>query len=483
MLSLSLSFACHTASAPKRFASASISRPAPSSKSLSSKYAMSTPASRWGPGKQLRRFSAKSHASPPPQSASSMGNSMGTAFNLTAEQYAELKEQRVPLDFQYKTYTEEPAREEADAIFEPKHIDLVSITELMARKRHTAAIKRANEVLEPHRSVIQSGYPAHDPSINESLRQELSECLGLLSMCYLHQDEFDLAIDASMGATNICPNSENFSDLASNLLTVGRYEDAIRAAERSIELDPYKEVDALITKAYAIWKLQAFDRGYDLIGLCDLALSRDPYATTALEVKAEYLAHQGKLHEAVKVIERAIAKDDDNFHLTQVKVKFLERLGLYPLAMTALLKFAKENPDEPGTHRDIARIALLSSEWKIAILNLKKMIEEAEQPVTTTSKKSKKPKPDSEREIMVDTEAKKDSEIVVVTDAPYADLAHALGMDRQLDDAYKYLEKAIASGNTASIAFETPYHFSNMKRSFTIKRKNDAAAAASQASS
>lgn len=474
MLTLTYQFACHSLSASKRAAVPPVARSAPSIKPLTAIYSVPKPQPRWSRLKSLRQYSSNSNG---PSSAPGTGPSSlhgnGSAFELTPEQYAEIKQQRVPLDFQYKEYTEEPAPEEADAIFEPKHIDLYSITELMAKKRHTAAIKRAIEVLEPHRSVIQSGYPAHDPTINASLRQELSECLGLLSMCYLHQEQHELAIDASMGATSLCPTSENFSDLASNLLTVERYDEAIRAADRAIELDPYKEVDALVTKAYSIWKLGAFDRGYDVIGICDLALARDPYATTALEVKAEYLGHQGKYQEAVKTIERAIAKDDDNYHLTQVKVKFLEKMGMYPLAITTLIRFLKQYPEEFAATRDLARLALITSDWKIAILHLKRLIQKMEdEQALERVKKSPSKKPQLEEEEELSPLEK------LNIDAPYIDLAHALGQDRQLDEATKALEKAISVGNNQSIAFETPYNFANMKRSITIKRKNDAAAAA-----
>lgn len=470
MLSLTFQFACHSLAASKRAPATQVARHAPSIKPLTAIYSVPKIHPRWSRLKSLRNFSSNTDGSPVAAAGSTSSHAPGSAFELTPEQYAEVKEQRIPLDFQYKEYNQEPAPEEADAIFEPKHLDLYSVTELMARKRHPAAIKRAIEVLEPHRSIISSGYPAHDPTINASLRQELSECLGLLSMCYLHQEQPELAIDASMGATSICPTSENYSDLASNLLAVERYDEAIRAADRAIDLDPYKEVDALITKAYSIWKLKAFDRGYDIIGICDLALARDPYATTALEVKAEYLGHQGKFQDAVKTIERAIAKDDENYHLTQVKIKFLEKLGMYPLAITTLIRFLKKNPEEFAATRDLARLALITGDWKIAIMHLKKMVQTMEEE-QAKSKSALKAESNSEEEPLSPLE-------LLNLDAPYIDLAHSLGQDRQLDEATKALEKAIAVGNNQSIAFETPYNFANMKRSITIKRKNDAAAAA-----
>lgn len=475
MLSLTFQFACHALSASKRAPTTQVARSAPSIKPLTAIYNEPKIHPRWSKLKSLRNYSTGSpDSAPASEHPSSSAPHAGRGFDLSSEQYAELKDQRIPLDFQYKQYTQEPTPEEADEVFEPKFLDLYSVTELMARKRHPAAIKRAIEVLEPHRNVIQSGYPAHDPSLNASLRQELSECLGLLSMCYLHQEQPELAIDASMGATSICPTSENFSDLASNLLAVERYDEAIRAADRAIELDPYKEVDALVTKAYAIWKLKAFDRGYDIIGICDLALARDPYATTALEVKAEYLGHQGKFQDAVKTIERAIAKDDDNYHLTQVKIKFLEKLGMYPLAITTLIRFLKKNPEEFAATRDLARLALVTGDWKIAILHLKKLIQTMEEEHAQSRAKKSPRKSDEE----TSPEDAPTAVELLNLDAPYIDLAHALGQDRQLDEATKALEKAISVGNNQSIAFETPYNFANMKRSITIKRKNDAAAAA-----
>jgi tetratricopeptide (TPR) repeat protein len=356
---------------------------------------------------------------------------IGSIFDLTPEQYAELKENRVPLDHQYTTYTSEPNLEE-DPIFEPKYLDLTSMTELMAKKKFSAAAKRANELLEPHAEVIQRGYPSHDPTILAELRNEIGECLSLLSSCYLNMNKLDLAIEAVNSATVVNPTSGNFSELASYLLDAERYEEAITAAERSIELDPHQEVEALVTKAYALWKLEKWDR--DILGLCDLALARDPYATTALEIKAHVYAHSGNYKDALKAVDRAIAKDDSFFHLVQLKSALLLQNNQPEIALTSVLRFFKQEPDCIEAHQEAAKLAIIVSNWKLAIEHLKVVTEQL--------------------------------------DIGYADLASAAIHEGHLDLASKSLETAIERDNFSSIAMEQPYSASGLKRRLTIKRKN-----------
>lgn len=385
-----------------------------------------------GPRISCRFYSSSSSSKPhPPDGSKPIGN----IFDLTPEQYAELKEQRIPRDFQYQTYSSPPPETEDDVIFEPKFVDIHAVTELMARKRYAAAIKKAIEVLEPHRTTIQAGYPSHDPTLNAALRHELSECLSLLSLCYMHQEEYDRAIDASLGSADLQPTSEKFSDLASHLLQANRLEEALIASERSIEMDPYGEVDALVTKAYALWKMQKFE-GHDLLGLCDLALARDPYVTGAMEVKALYLAHLGKMNEALKTIDRAIAKDDDNFHLIRIKTGFLERTNQLPLALTAVLKFFKEDPESIEAHREAARIALLLKDWKISIEHLKFLISHTEK-----------------------------------SEEGRADLVYALIQDGQVEEASKALDEATQNDHRSSIASDHPYNLTSLKRSLAVKKK------------
>jgi len=380
-----------------------------------------------------RRFCASSSSSN--FGSSSDSTPVGNIFDLTPEQYAELKQQKIPQDFQYQTYTSPPPETEEDAIFEPTFLDLHAITELMARKRYAAAIKKALEILKPHRPTIQAGYPSHDPSLNAGLRHELSECLGLLSLCYMHQEEYNRAIDASLGSADLYPSSDKFSDLGSHLLQAGRYEEAIIASERAIEMDPYGEVDALVTKAYALWNTKQFE-GHDILSLCDLALARDPYVTGAMEVKAQYLAHLGKTNEALKTIDRAIAKDDENFNLVHLKITFLEQTAQLPLALTAALKFLKHNPDSAEAHREAARIALLLKDWTIAIEHLKVLVTHSD-----------------------------------ASGEGQADLAYSLIQDGQIEEASKALEEAILNDQRTSISSDNPYNFAALKRSLTAKKR------------
>jgi tetratricopeptide (TPR) repeat protein len=365
-------------------------------------------------------------------SSSSDSSPLGSIFDLTEAQYAELKNPQTPRDFQYTTYNSPPSPLEDEPIFEPKHLDLESVTELMVRKRHVAAIKRALIVLEPHRQVIHSGFPTHDPSLNADLRFELSELLNLLSLCYLNQNINDKAIDASMSAANLVPTADNFSDLAHHLLQVGRLDEAIVAAERSISIDPYKEVDALVTKASALWQLKRL-KGHDIVGLCDLALARDPYVTTALEIKAQYLAYTGKYGEAIKTIDRAIAKDNDNFYMIRLKTGFLEQIGKLPLALTVVLKYFREDPESIEAHQEAARIAILIKDWKIAIEQLKILNEKLE--------------------------------------IGYADLAYVMTQIEEIEEAEKALQIAIRINDNTSIANKKPYSFATLKRNITNKRK------------
>jgi tetratricopeptide (TPR) repeat protein len=367
-----------------------------------------------------------------PPSSSSGTSRIGNVFDLTPEQYEELKNPGMPRDFEYKTYTSPPTGLEEEPIFEPKTLDLHAVTELMVRKRYPAAIKKALAILEPHLQVIRAGFPSHNPNLNAELRHELSECLTLLSLCYMHQGEMDPAIDAATSAALLTPTADKFSDVANHLLEAGRLEEAIVAAERAIELDPHEEVDALVTKASALWRLKRLE-GHDILALCDLALARDPYVITALEIKAEYLLHHGKLNDALKVIDRAIAKDNDNFHIISIKTRILEQMDRLPLALTTVLNFFKEEPESIEAHREAARIALLLKDWSTAHQHLKFVNEHL--------------------------------------DEGFADRAYALLHDGILDEAQTSLELAITKNDTQSIAFGKAYSHPTLKRSLTMKLK------------
>lgn len=378
--------------------------------------------------KNIRFYATSKNSSSEPSSGT---QPLGNIFDLTPEQYEELKNPGIPHDFRYKTYSSPPTDYEEEPVFEPNHLDLHAVTELMVRKRHVAAIKKARELLEPHLEVIRAGFPHHDPNLHASLRHELSELLTLLSLCHLHEGQSDLAIDSATSAALLTPSAEKFSDVANFLLEAGRFQEAIVAAERAIEMDPTNEVDALVTKASALWKMKLVQ--HDIIGLCDLALARDPYVIPALQIKAEYLAHFGKWAEAIKTLDRAIAKDGDNLQLFLLKSKFLEQMNKLPLALTSIMKFFKEEPDSIEAHRETARLALLTKEWDIAAQHLAKVTE--------------------------------------TLNEGYADYAYALIKVGQLDKAQEMLNLTIEKDNFNSIAFELPHNVSSLKRSLTILRK------------
>lgn len=361
---------------------------------------------------------------------SNQGAPIGNIFDLTPEQYQELKERKTPLDHEYTEFKseQEPLQE---VEWQPGMLDFSGLTDLISKKRYLAAIKCGSEMLAPHAQVIRSGFPFHDPSLHSELRHELSEVLSLMCVCYIHLERLDLAIDSLMTASNLYPTADNYSDLASHLFSAERYEEALIASDKALELDPRTEVDALIIKAYSLYKLEKFD--HDILAICDLALARDPYATSAMLVKARVLEHHGKTNEALKTIDRAIARDDQDWDLVLYKSQLLQKTGQPQLAITSVKKFLPEDPENVEVRRELIKLSFLAEEFDLAVEHLKWLVEKEK--------------------------------------VGFSDLSYALIQSGQVAEAERALATAIEKDAKKSIFFPTPYSFPVLKRKLTLLKK------------
>ena len=139
-----------------------------------------------------------------------------------------------------------------------------------------------------------------------------------------NQGKYDEAIQAYDRAIEIDPeDAETWGNKGDALYNQGKYDEAILALDRVIELDPEYSM-AWNNKGYAFVLQGKYE---EAIQALDKAIELDPNNANAWDSKGEALRRQGKYEEAIQALNKAIELDPNNADAWDNKGNALKALG------------------------------------------------------------------------------------------------------------------------------------------------------------
>lgn len=124
------------------------------------------------------------------------------------------------------------------------------------------------------------------------------------------------------------------------LVSLGKYQEAINALDRALEIDPKARV-AWFCKGGALYNLCKYQ---EAITAFDKTIEIDPKATDAWNYKGGSLANLGKYQEAVMAYDKALEIDPKNTNGWYYKGVALANLGKHLEAITAYDKALEIDP-------------------------------------------------------------------------------------------------------------------------------------------
>ncbi len=130
------------------------------------------------------------------------------------------------------------------------------------------------------------------------------------------------------------------------LIELGRYEEALAAYDRAIKLDAY-DFEALENRK---WVLAELGRHEELLDPYDWAIESDPDSAWAHHRKGAALAELGRYEEALEAYDRTIKLRPGDAWAHSVKGSVLAKLGRYEEALAVLDSAFELGPDEARVH-------------------------------------------------------------------------------------------------------------------------------------
>jgi tetratricopeptide (TPR) repeat protein len=152
----------------------------------------------------------------------------------------------------------------------------------------------------------------------------------------------DDALKASEKAIDLDPNYViAWNNKAAALINLGKYNDGLMAAEKAIELDP-KYATAWSNRASALNSLGKYDEG---LLAAEKAIELNPSYAIACSNKASALINLGKNDEALLAAEKATELDPNYASAWSNKAAALSNLARYDEALLAAEKAIELKPD------------------------------------------------------------------------------------------------------------------------------------------
>lgn len=151
---------------------------------------------------------------------------------------------------------------------------------------------------------------------------------------FLDESETKQMLDALERACSLDPtNAEAYTLQGDIYFLLDRYDEAVIAYEKAIEVSEYFNKYALNRKGDALYRLRRFEEAIDIF---DRVIQENPQVAFSHKGKGEALYNLGRYVEALAAYERAIALNySDAFTIYLQKGKILYQLHRYQEALTA----------------------------------------------------------------------------------------------------------------------------------------------------
>lgn len=156
------------------------------------------------------------------------------------------------------------------------------------------------------------------------------------------------ALNAFDKAIELDPNNANaWENKGYALQDLGRYKEAVEALDRALEFNP-DNLNALARKG---WSLDALGKRTETIAVAQEVINKSDRLiavnlndNNAWHYKGTELNFLGKYDEAITALDKALSIDPNNPHTWYVKGQALSALGRYQEALDALDKATRINP-------------------------------------------------------------------------------------------------------------------------------------------
>nr|WP_253308223.1 tetratricopeptide repeat protein [Rickettsia endosymbiont of Ceutorhynchus assimilis] len=157
-----------------------------------------------------------------------------------------------------------------------------------------------------------------------------------------------------------------FADKGDELLNLGKYELAIEAYNKAIELNPDNQ-DYYHNKVLAITRLYEEDLA---VNLAPEAIFQNFYS-----IKANMFNTEGKYDLALETIDKCIELEPENFYSYYNKARILYDSKQYALALINFNKAIELNPNNSGLYYNKAMALAHLGKYNLALEAINKAIE------------------------------------------------------------------------------------------------------------
>ncbi|MCX9011336.1 MAG: tetratricopeptide repeat protein [Candidatus Methanoperedens sp.] len=166
---------------------------------------------------------------------------------------------------------------------------------------------------------------------------------------FMDTGRYQEALNAFDKAIEIDPDNSNaWENKGIALNNLGRNQEAFEALVKALELNP-DNLNALVHKGYTLDALgrrqEAIAVAYEVINKSDRLIATDPNDTDAWLHKGSFLSFLGKNDEAITALNKAISINPNNPHTWFTKGNVLLNSGKYQEALNAIDEAIKVNPN------------------------------------------------------------------------------------------------------------------------------------------
>src|ERR1700749_617694 len=176
-----------------------------------------------------------------------------------------------------------------------------------------------------------------------------ADSLHLLGLLSLQAQQYDHAIEWTARAISSDPRANYLSTLATALLRSGRHEEALKAVEKAISLEPgnaahWKDLGALLID------LNRADEA--LLGLRH-ALSLRPHYADAANLSGLILYRKERLSEVLEFFNISVQANPNQADALHMRPLMLQKLGRMEEAAADGLRSAELDPTNADTHNNL----------------------------------------------------------------------------------------------------------------------------------